>query len=224
MWDQPRTCGEYLNDADQAGSTEGSAPHMRGIQGVPVWAGVDGGISPAHAGNTSAGGGAPSVGWDQPRTCGEYHPQETAGGPPNGSAPHMRGIPDRASRRRVRRRISPAHAGNTSALEAAAAGAEDQPRTCGEYARGTGSPMHTGGSAPHMRGILDRLGRGIRCGRISPAHAGNTRPPRLRIVGKADQPRTCGEYQNRGRNPGPPDGSAPHMRGIPCVPGGSGSQ
>ena len=48
--------------------------------------------------------------------------------------------------------------------------------------------------------------------RISPAHAGNTRPCSCGVHNAADQPRTCGEYSLP--LPLPLPGSAPHMRGI----------
>ena len=70
--DQPRTCGEYSADFRFRGGAEGSAPHMRGIPAGNCYLVVDGGISPAHAGNTGCAG-VGRGGWgDQPRTCGEY--------------------------------------------------------------------------------------------------------------------------------------------------------
>ena len=50
--DHPRTRGVYLECVDVVAFLGGSSPHTRGLQGVPVWAGVDGGIIPAHAGFT----------------------------------------------------------------------------------------------------------------------------------------------------------------------------
>ena len=111
--DQPRTCGEYLNDADQAGSTEGSAPHMRGIHSPSLADIMEWGISPAHAGNTRSKASRILSRPDQPRTCGEYWHQPSLMFFLLGSAPHMRGILKMAQNEITVTRISPAHAGNT---------------------------------------------------------------------------------------------------------------
>ena len=52
LQDQPRTCGEYGHPSHPAGTSVGSAPHMRGIHPDEVLAASGYGISPAHAGNT----------------------------------------------------------------------------------------------------------------------------------------------------------------------------
>ena len=70
--DQPRTCGEYLIGYPAPGNPRGSAPHMRGIRSQPDWGSRKSGISPAHAGNTTAASPPGSTAKDQPRTCGEY--------------------------------------------------------------------------------------------------------------------------------------------------------
>ena len=54
------------------------------------------GISPAHAGNTSRLSSDWALGWDQPRTCGEYVCDLQERGLTGGSAPHMRGIQNNA--------------------------------------------------------------------------------------------------------------------------------
>ena len=127
----------------------------------------------------------------------------------------MRGIRHAHAAFDMHRRISPAHAGNTHDMVGVPRPRGDQPRTCGEYAASREMVFAQLGSAPHMRGILlggvDRArGRGI-----SPAHAGNTPPPRLYISTVWDQPRTCGEYDELTDRGDGCDGSAPHMRGIP---------
>ena len=126
----------------------------------------------------------------------------------------MRGILKDVFSNALEERISPAHAGNTGNTLALAGAREDQPRTCGEY---PGCGLFTGlilGSAPHMRGILWLLGSGGGEGRISPAHAGNTRSRVADQVRVRDQPRTCGEYWEYVPDRSRSDGSAPHMRGI----------
>ena len=212
--DQPRTCGEYLNDADQAGSTEGSAPHMRGILVRVARAARVRRISPAHAGNTRRHRHLPRFDADQPRTCGEYSASLSRCASVVGSAPHMRGIPQTQAVLEHGRRISPAHAGNTARGYAQPYARRDQPRTCGEYVAAERPLPPPNGSAPHMRGILAALPHRHPARRISPAHAGNTTLSRSRSAAHADQPRTCGEYERGSGRPLPERGSAPHMRGI----------
>ena len=172
--DQPRTCGEYPTGSRSRTRSRGSAPHMRGIPNPVVLLSRRAGISPAHAGNTRS---APSLGrgtLDQPRTCGEYALTRCAMLSTMGSAPHMRGIHRRLPRSPRGARISPAHAGNTEVVKAAAFVHVDQPRTCGEYSTITRERLTRGGSAPHMRGIPRSAAHAQPLTRISPAHAGNT--------------------------------------------------
>ena len=131
--DQPRTCGEYLPAAREIAITPGSAPHMRGIRGSAALRRARQRISPAHAGNTQPRSAAVASRGDQPRTCGEYGDIGRVGRLRRGSAPHMRGILRAGQGTFQRRRISPAHAGNTAAAAYRIRNATDQPRTCGEY-------------------------------------------------------------------------------------------
>ena len=171
-------------------------------------------ISPAHAGNTF-GNVFITIGLvDQPRTCGEYAGPSAVKPARPGSAPHMRGILPVKKRRRVRRRISPAHAGNTNHIPIWSSRYRDQPRTCGEYAPRARVGPRSGGSAPHMRGILRARACTRPASRISPAHAGNTGVTPSAVRSRPDQPRTCGEYHDDGSTLLQMYGSAPHMRGI----------
>ena len=130
---------------------------MRGIHHARRRRDRRGGISPAHAGNTCPVTWSPASVEDQPRTCGEYGFSFLWLIIPDGSAPHMRGIPDYLHDYCALGRISPAHAGNTAAYGCTVSWAGDQPRTCGEYGLGPGLVFAAGGSAPHMRGIPDRI-------------------------------------------------------------------
>ena len=192
--DQPRTCGEYLDEAYQAIDQPGSAPHMRGILDDFLGRCDGRGISPAHAGNTLIPRVFAIFATDQPRTCGEYSRGVNVCDGVGGSAPHMRGIPKITAGKAWAIRISPAHAGNTRDGGIPRLAMWDQPRTCGEYPARNARPSYSGGSAPHMRGI-----RGFRPGLlpaegISPAHAGNTSSTASPRACSQDQPRTCGEY------------------------------
>ena len=192
---------------------------MRGIR----WSGRQRrlrlGISPAHAGNTPVPSRGREAREDQPRTCGEYRRACRSGTKLGGSAPHMRGIQTTRCGEVPQRRISPAHAGNTSGAAGVPWQHRDQPRTCGEYKLPAAGPPRSGGSAPHMRGIPRGVGHiGVARG-ISPAHAGNTPTADSDGWSRQDQPRTCGEYAAAIRATGCTLGSAPHMRGIhrgPC--------
>ena len=156
---------------------------------------------------------------DQPRTCGEYSRRRDSGVCYVGSAPHMRGIPRLAAADGRGPRISPAHAGNTIVHSPSRAPSGDQPRTCGEY-RGSRFPaVCQSGSAPHMRGILGESRKINPKPRISPAHAGNTLASVRQCSTAEDQPRTCGEYDYYNTDCPGPVGSAPHLRGIPGLPG-----
>ncbi len=131
-----------------------------------------------------------------------------------GSAPHMRGIRCGTTPKTRRKRISPAHAGNTDRVCRASSRLGDQPRTCGEYMKTLPKMACRDGSAPHMRGILSTASFVVPPYRISPAHAGNT-IGRRPVPGEIeDQPRTCGEYSRRRDSGVCYVGSAPHMRGI----------
>ena len=85
----------------------------------------------------------------------------------------MRGKPDIALGRRIRVRITPAHAGKTMWSSAAASSNPDHPRACGEN-------------------IID-FAKEIVIDWITPAHAGKTYDPAVVVDGLADHPRACGE-------------------------------
>ena len=72
-----------------------------------------------------------------------------------------------------RRRIIPAHAGNSGSVDQAYAARPDHPRACG------GTPSYDPKTA-----VLYR---------IIPAHAGNSSVPKRPICERSDHPRACGE-------------------------------
>ncbi len=91
------------------------------------------GITPAHAGNTVKMH-LPGCGTqDHPRTCGEHNRGDVHILGHGGSPPHMRGTLGMTYTDIVRDRITPAHAGNTTAIERTIRDVEDHPRTCGEH-------------------------------------------------------------------------------------------
>ena len=152
----------------------GSPPRMRGILNQAAGKTGSARITPAHAGNTIIIHEHNPIHQDHPRACGEYVMGSSPISGSIGSPPRMRGIPFPRQRIGLHPGITPAHAGNTSALRTMSTGARDHPRACGEYCymrlrvhRATGSP-------PRMRGIPNPCGKAVGdCG-ITPAHAGNT--------------------------------------------------
>ena len=111
-------------------------------------------------------------------------------------------------------RITPAHAGNSTAPWCTSAGAEDHPRTCGEQALKPSNAGNAGGSPPHMRGTAAAIQRNTAERRITPAHAGN-RTVALRLLPLGwDHPRTCGEQIFFALHCSIILGSPPHMRGT----------
>ena len=131
-------------------------------------------ITPAHAGKTSV---RPFTGLctaDHPRACGENEKVHDIARERVGSPPRMRGKPGRALAGLRHPRITPAHAGKTTAAFSRQPPASDHPRACGENEH-TGLillPHH--GSPPRMRGKLYSRTRKPFWRRITPAHAGKT--------------------------------------------------
>ena len=113
-WDHPRSRGEYFRHKCPTYCPAGSSPLSRGIR-----CGVRGDyaprrIIPALAGNTAWSGCGAGPCTDHPRSRGEYNATATRTGGSEGSSPLSRGIPGLTLDVRVRIRIIPALAGNTS--------------------------------------------------------------------------------------------------------------
>ena len=70
--DHPRTCGEHMSEQVFYTHATGSSPHMRGTRSVTMTSLGNGGIIPAHAGNTYLLTCAQLTPGDHPRTCGEH--------------------------------------------------------------------------------------------------------------------------------------------------------
>ena len=212
---QPRACGEYVLKRSRPFPTNGSAPRVRGIQGIVRPFSASGRFSPARAGNTALILIAPRIMSVQPRACGEYASTIGRKKSPIGSAPRVRGIRHQFGIQSRIERFSPARAGNTPPNHRRRLQMTVQPRACGEYSWIACRVCQSVGSAPRVRGILTARKFSASGVRFSPARAGNTRyTRRLRLVGSV-QPRACGEYGIGfivGRRRA---GSAPRVRGIP---------
>ena len=114
--DHPRACGEYGARVVQDRLQVGSPPRMRGIPKKSLSRNWNCRITPAHAGNTANAGTMISPYRDHPRACGEYRNTGAVRRGALGSPPRMRGIQHSIPESKRRRRITPAHAGNTEGV------------------------------------------------------------------------------------------------------------
>ena len=130
----------------------GSSPRMRG---TPVPHSVrlcNRRIIPAHAGNTTVSRHRTSASKDHPRACGEHVDGASHDVGAEGSSPRMRGTLHPRPARQDRRRIIPAHAGNTTGTRSNLTLHGDHPRACGEHGVLGLRCIGHGGSSPRMRG------------------------------------------------------------------------
>ncbi len=131
----------------------------------------------------------------------------------SGSSPHMRGKLARRRNHGTRKRIIPAHAGQTAPDGMSKPPSPDHPRTCGANPLGRRVGGWRPGSSPHMRGKPSVPGRVELGGRIIPAHAGQTLWSGFTCWWPADHPRTCGANPLMFSTHSLFCGSSPHMRG-----------
>ena len=105
----------------------------------------------------------------------------------------MRGKLDGTHPKRLSGRITPADAGKTMENGDRSHRLEDHPRACGENVSIFYNCNVSKGSPPRMRGKLYFVNAETKERRITPAHAGKTRPARLSSWVAQDHPRACGE-------------------------------
>ena len=211
--DHPRACGANRNTRIPTASAAGSSPRMRGKLGDPGGGVAARRIIPAHAGQTKPAWHRSLMPSDHPRACGANSGQPQTGGDDFGSSPRMRGKPAARSRRVMRVRIIPAHAGQTSAAARAGWSRPDHPRACGANVLTLHLHHAASGSSPRMRGKrLDFKGFELKS-RIIPAHAGQTTTTGACDAATKDHPRACGANAKWLRSCPAPSGSSPRMRG-----------
>ena len=172
--DHPRACGaNYDLQADPKGNA-GSSPRMRGKRGRERHGRWCHRIIPAHAGQTRHHQTCRRPRPDHPRACGANKRSVDLQGSGVGSSPRMRGKHDVSKGARQRRRIIPAHAGQTHRMQRGFMAGPDHPRACGANVHTAYQLRFPAGSSPRMRGkrLHDRCHR--QRGRIIPAHAGQT--------------------------------------------------
>ncbi len=125
----------------------------------------------------------------------------------------MRGKPPARSLSPTRRRIIPAHAGQTEHHTARQSRRSDHPRACGANSLSLMRARATSGSSPRMRGKhVANKPLEIQF-RIIPAHAGQTTAPWALELPTADHPRACGANLLIAADWADGHGSSPRMRG-----------
>ena len=173
------------------------------------------GIIPALAGNTCPHHPREDQRADHPRSRGEYSMPGTSISGGSGSSPLSRGIPILWWRSRIRTRIIPALAGNTTPAKASWSASSDHPRSRGEYMGGAVWIRYLVGSSPLSRGIRMVNSQEEVRERIIPALAGNTTSGSVTLAALPDHPRSRGEYRAPRSESWRGDGSSPLSRGIP---------
>ena len=131
-------------------------------------------IIPAHAGQTCCRRRPSRSRPDHPRACGANNFEESKPLPAIGSSPRMRGKPSTRGLQGTRRRIIPAHAGQTTSGLPGSVTSSDHPRACGANVEMHASLGSHVGSSPRMRGKLRQQLHVPELFRIIPAHAGQT--------------------------------------------------
>ena len=154
--------------------TDGSSPRVRGKRTWPRSRWARSRIIPARAGQTLTSRTGDAKGPDHPRACGANISLQMSRTMPHGSSPRVRGKPVGAATVRVRRRIIPARAGQTTPMIAGTGMSPDHPRACGANSFRSSSHGLLSGSSPRVRGKPARLPRFGQCQRIIPARAGQT--------------------------------------------------
>ena len=217
--DHPRTRGEKSGYGNRRYHKLGSPPHTRGKALTILLLMCRGRITPAHAGKRTTSEAISSEEKDHPRTRGEKILNLSKDFQSRGSPPHTRGkvCPQSGSGHIVR--ITPAHAGKSSAIAFSNQGWEDHPRTRGEKTKTDMTGLSGVGSPPHTRGKVEKLSLPPEWRRITPAHAGK-RCQQLDLQRKSeDHPRTRGEKLDTGICREVIPGSPPHTRGKDPVYG-----
>ena len=112
-WAHPRSRGEHLSCAASSPTRRGSSPLTRGTLDSCVNWPTDGGLIPAHAGNTRTLPARDRARRAHPRSRGEHRCLASAQAGARGSSPLTRGTLFGGRRAWRDERLIPAHAGNT---------------------------------------------------------------------------------------------------------------
>ena len=131
-------------------------------------------ITPAHAGNSGLRRRVGLAGKDHPRSCGEQRSTFKTKSCSLGSPPLMRGTVKDLECMSSKKRITPAHAGNSLYDCMACIHYRDHPRSCGEQPSLPRYCVNFLGSPPLMRGTVSGPVSPASSTGITPAHAGNS--------------------------------------------------
>ena len=190
----PRGCGEWAEAVELRVTPHGLPPRVRGM--VPDKDRADGTIrlTPAGAGNGSMGSFACAVCTAYPRGCGEWEVDLVGYEYYAGLPPRVRGMEPRQATFAPTTGLTPAGAGNGPQSIMSHRSAPAYPRGCGEW-RGTPVQIsRCAGLPPRVRGMVVRLAEPKFWTRLTPAGAGNGRPPRSGSGIPEAYPRGCGEW------------------------------
>ena len=171
-------------------------------------------ITPAGAGNSAELQRNRRGLRDHPRGCGEQHLARRPLLQRRGSPPRVRGTVSICRAFSLRRRITPAGAGNRSFPNSIAVLKRDHPRGCGEQGLQESSRHLRSGSPPRVRGTDNRTAIPTDELRITPAGAGNRRFFAHPLRTCRDHPRGCGEQPRQRSRTSWQTGSPPRVRGT----------
>ena len=167
-------CGEQQHGKIRHGVHVGSPPRVRGTVKFRNSQFRDARITPACAGNRRYGLADKVLNEDHPRVCGEQSMQDDKKDCGGGSPPRVRGTAEVNTDEERATGITPACAGNSSALMLYEVFLKDHPRVCGEQKHIPCSDSYIRGSPPRVRGTaMQILGKSAQ-ERITPACAGNS--------------------------------------------------
>ena len=211
--DHPRACGENTAFANWAKANGGSPPRVRGKLSSPSQAGLGPRITPARAGKTRTHFLPIIPPPDHPRACGENSPLAASRIARYGSPPRVRGKQLSQTRRKSKKRITPARAGKTPDIAGFKNTLWDHPRACGENVPALRVVQVADGSPPRVRGKPFRPPPAAPPRRITPARAGKTHTRYICDTALADHPRACGENLMYYCMECGAEGSPPRVRG-----------
>ena len=210
----PRVGGEHSGRITSLRAASGSSPRGRGTR-LDQIDDPDGlRVIPAWAGNTTRTRRPPTSTAGHPRVGGEHDSMSHGAVSKNGSSPRGRGTLLRAVRRRRRRRVIPAWAGNTVADLHSSILSSGHPRVGGEHNELLSGTDPFDGSSPRGRGTLKMAHRNEKRERVIPAWAGNTCRPDYRSAKPAGHPRVGGEHPLLRCSSRSNCGSSPRGRGT----------
>ena len=217
--DHPRSRGVYTKASPEGGWRTGSSPLARGLLADAIPGASGKRIIPARAGFTPRPGHHVPAQRDHPRSRGVYSTGARTTPSETGSSPLARGLQLGQLGQKLGQGIIPARAGFTSTIMAAKASLSDHPRSRGVYSSLRRWTSARSGSSPLARGLLLPAPQGLQVGRIIPARAGFTAPPRCRGSAPRDHPRSRGVYCLSASLPTTVSGSSPLARGLPDLEG-----